>query len=487
MSLVAFTAFRPAALVAQTPREMVTLQGLQRPASLIAVHEDWSLEFVTGDEANARGAAGQPPADFSGGENTSFSGGKETSPLAAGTESAPDGGENSAAEIENSAAESNAGDPDGSQASPRPAKAGTGRSANEVRLRDDPPQFRRFTLSAAALVRWGAPPYSPPQTQILLTDGSRLVADLLGSDENELQVDSLYFGQIAIPLEYVAGILVQRPSDSLIRDRLVDAVQAAGKSRQAAAKGDFLVLHNGDRLSGSIQSIHPTTVQLVTEVGRVDLELTRVVAIGLDPALAERPTVQGLHAQVGFLDGSQLVVTGMRLDDQGVQITTPTGLKLRGDDPTQVIWLQPQGGDCTYLSSLKVGSYRHIPFLDLPWEFGLDRNVLGGRLRCDGRTYAKGIGLHSTARISFPLDGQYRRFAADLGIDQLAGPGGSVIFRVFVDGQERYVSPVVRGGETPLRVDVDVRGGQRISLVVNFAERGDTLDYADWLDARLIR
>jgi hypothetical protein len=39
----------------------------------------------------------------------------------------------------------------------------------------------------------------------------------------------------------------------------------------------------------------------------------------------------------------------------------------------------------------------------------------------------------------------------------------------------------------PTPISVDVRGGKRLSLIVDFAERGDELDHADWLNARLVQ
>jgi hypothetical protein len=60
-----------------------------------------------------------------------------------------------------------------------------------------------------------------------------------------------------------------------------------------------------------------------------------------------------------------------------------------------------------------------------------------------------------------------------------------VIFRVLVDGQERFASPTVRGGDAPLPVSVDIRGAKKLELVVDYADRGDVLDHADWLDARI--
>ena len=87
-----------------------------------------------------------------------------------------------------------------------------------------------------------------------------------------------------------------------------------------------------------------------------------------------------------------------------------------------------------------------MPYLDLSWPYHNDRNVTGGLLRCGGRLYLKGLGVHSAARLSYALDGRYRRFQAELGIDDSTGGRGSVEFRVLVDGRQRYASGPIRGG-----------------------------------------
>ena len=121
----------------------------------------------------------------------------------------------------------------------------------------------------------------------------------------------------------------------------------------------------------------------------------------------------------------------------------------------------------------------------------MDRNVLGGCLMAAQTTYAKGLGMHSTSRLAYRLDNAFRRFDAQLAMDDSAGQGGSVVFRVFVDRgghwTNMYESPTVRGGDAPRTCTVDVRGASRMALVVDYGDRADELDHADWLDARLIR
>jgi hypothetical protein len=51
---------------------------------------------------------------------------------------------------------------------------------------------------------------------------------------------------------------------------------------------------------------------------------------------------------------------------------------------------------------------------------------------------------------------------------------------------EAYKSGIGRSGNAPQRLSVNVAGAQGITLVVDYAERGDEMDRADWLDARLI-
>ena len=39
----------------------------------------------------------------------------------------------------------------------------------------------------------------------------------------------------------------------------------------------------------------------------------------------------------------------------------------------------------------------------------------------------------------------------------------------------------------PVPLSADLNGAKRISLLVDFADRGDERDHADWLNARLVR
>lgn len=350
------------------------------------------------------------------------------------------------------------------------------------------PQGPRL-LSAAGLVSWGQWPQPGQRPLVLLADGGLLVANVPAVAKGELVCHSGLFGRTALPLERVAGVLFAPPADRTARDLAIDRI--------ASATGPFdrLLLANGDELKGSILSLAEGMIRLRAAPGRDpsthQIEVRRAAAVIFNPMLRRRDpeAQQGLRAWVGFADGSRLLACGLVLDEKSLAVTTVSGLTWKAS-PKELAALQPLGGQVTYLSDLKAAKYEHTPYLALAWPYRTDRSVSGALLRAGGRLYLKGLGVHSAARLTYALDAinaPYRRFQAELAIDDQTGGRGSVIFRVLVDDQARYTSPIVRGGQPPLPVSVDVAGAKKLELIVEFADRADELDHADWLNARLVR
>jgi hypothetical protein len=131
--------------------------------------------------------------------------------------------------------------------------------------------------------------------------------------------------------------------------------------------------------------------------------------------------------------------------------------------------------------------------LSIEWPFQRDKNVVEGPLYVDEKRWHKGLAMHSASRITFPLDpnDRWRRFEASVAIDDTARERGSVTFGVVVlrEGrwQSAFTSGIVRGGDAPADISIDVSGATGLTLTVDYADRGDELDHADWLDARLVK
>ena len=340
-------------------------------------------------------------------------------------------------------------------------------------------------LSLDELVVWGAPRDVSAGPQVLLADGGLLVADVLGTADDRLRLDSLTFGEVALPLDRVAGILFRPPAERQRRDRLHDRL------RDGKPGVDRLLLENGDELAGTILGISDTAVSFDTAPAEIKVTLDKIIAIAFDPELISRARLNSPGEIVGLGDGSRIVAAGLQYgDDQTrLELTDGTTWSVSSVDAraaAKVVSLQPIGAGVTYLSDLPVAGYVHVPFFQLEWPYRLDRNVAGTRLRAGGAVYDKGIGMHSTSRLTFRLDRPYRRFQAELAVDDLTDGRGSVVFRVFSGREQVYESPVVRGGDPPLAMSVDVGDTRLLSLIVDYADRGDELDRANWLNARLI-
>jgi hypothetical protein len=335
------------------------------------------------------------------------------------------------------------------------------------------------------LVRWGnfVEPVRGPQ--ILLLGGGLLVADIAAIDKDQLEADSDPCGAVKLPLSLVSGVVFSPPGDLAARDKLL------AKLRGAAAGKDRVILDNGDELPGTIEGLKDDTLSLQTEAGKLQLPIKRLTAVILDPALADKGRPVGPVTMLGLRDGSRLPVASLSAADQKLQLNLNQKLAL-SCPLDRLVAIQPLGGRAVYLSDLKAASFRHLPFLSTAWPYKLDQSVDGGQLRAGGKLWLKGLGMHSASRLTYELDGQFARFQAEAAIDQSTGGKGSVVVKVLTDAgdgkwQAKHTSPVLRGGDSPHWIDVDLSSARRLSLLVEFADRGDEQDHLDWLDARLIR
>ena len=84
-----------------------------------------------------------------------------------------------------------------------------------------------------------------------------------------------------------------------------------------------------------------------------------------------------------------------------------------------------------------------------------------------GVTYPHAIPMQSDRDLSIDLKGRAVRFASMVGIDSSVPAGrGSVIFGVWVDGTKAADSGVLRGGDPPKLVSVDLKGARTLTLAV---------------------
>ena len=249
----------------------------------------------------------------------------------------------------------------------------------------------RKELAAADLIRWGACVEPDRGPLFLLRDGTLLVAGILEAAETELILDSEPLGMVRIPRQQVAAVVVSLPASQLERDQMLDD---AVRNEEDSSR---VVLLNGDRIRGKLVQFDDRALSLRTAVGLVELQLDRIAVLTLPSAPA---SVSNSSALVGLKDGSRLEVKKLAIDGESAALTLAGGLSCKAETD-QLVFLRPASPRIVYLSDLTPAGYRHVPYLQRTWEYGRNRNVLGGLLRSAGCLHLKGLGMHTAARISY--------------------------------------------------------------------------------------
>lgn len=391
------------------------------------------------------------------------------------------------------------------------------------------------TMGLDELVRWGNPVAARPQTIVVLVHGGQIVtaADWAGGAvvklaDRDIVLVSDVWNEVRLPRGLVSGVVFAQASRVEEREKLVEKVRdesslatASPERPGPSLKGrgspelDVVLLSNGDRVEGRVTKLESGSVAIETGGKAVSLALSRVEAIvfgerqksvanaaiengknepSLTTASRERPgpSLKGRgHFAVGLRDGSMVFAKSVQVGEKDVAVQSAAGINFKGGETRDVVFVQSLGGRIIYLSDLDGADYRHVPYLRIGWPYTRDRNVAGEPIVVRGKRYLKGIGMHSASRLTYRFDREFARFDASVAIDDSAKGRGSVTFSVYLlrDGKwaEAYKSGIVRGNEAPQPISVELQGAKGLTLTVDYADRGDELDHAVWLDARLVK
>src|SRR5690606_1400823 len=292
-------------------------------------------------------------------------------------------------------------------------------------------------VRADQLVYWGQLAENLHHPQLLLVDGSLLVADLLelgprtfalGTRPNTYTAGSIW-NRAELPRGILNALVFQPPTEDEDRDRLLDQLSEPREHDEAW-------LENGDRLVG--EWLGPFTAEELIDsetawrwkMGSTELEIPRTQVLAIAVAGDGRQAAgQGRGARLGFRDGSRLVADSLVAKEQEVRFRLACGAEIAttpGLAWGELCDVRPVNRSVVYLSDLEPLGYRHVPLFELTWPYGRDRNVLLGRLRTAQGLYEKGLGMHSTSRLAYELPRGAQRLQLELAMDRSAGAGGSV-------------------------------------------------------------
>ena len=381
---------------------------------------------------------------------------------------------------------------------------------------------------------------------LFLRGGGDLEGAPAGGDENSVKWRCSALGPDPIPirLESVKGLLVRgpidappgqgsRPPDAPAAKEAGGALPPAPAPRGPAAprdappstggteralevrlrgeivgarlKKDELVLLKEGRVQGILEALDSGGIRFSQEsLGSVEIPYEKIRALILaEETLPAPPPPTGspsLQVVLTLRDGSEIPGGLVDLKAGTFSIRHPTlgSFSVPAARVREIAFL---GGRSSYLSDLEPASVREEcgPLFRLRMPFRRDTNVLGEPLRMAGRSYRKGLGVHSYSLLEYKLGGQYSRFQATIGLDESARPRegatggkdkGAVVFRVRLDGKLLMEKPLT-WRDSPLPVDLTIRGGGTLSLEVDYGDPpmgfNFALDRANWAEARVVK
>ncbi len=335
----------------------------------------------------------------------------------------------------------------------------------------------------AGVSRGTAADRSVGRRMFYLADGGRVMGRLRSPPDGRADVLSVDIGldrPVRMPLTALAAVRF-----SIAEDAAAERELQARLAARAVGRDVLIVVRGGGPsvLPGALEGLTPVgwTFRFGAKVRTASLERAYAVVLGAAPVSRGRLPVSvylGLRGwfdvRIVKADASRLVIDAGSLGELAIPWRCVERVLLRSHRVVYVSDVEP------------AGVVRRSLF-DVDWPVHVDQNVTGGPISLGGRVHEKGLGVHAFSAVSYSLDGEYERFSAMIGVDDLVAPHGNVVFRVKADGRELYSSGAVRGGERPRVISLDVRGVKTLTLECDYGEDLDLSDHGDWGSARLIR
>lgn len=320
--------------------------------------------------------------------------------------------------------------------------------------------------------------------EFLLNDSGRLRGFvLMDAPAESIHTHSIVGSRQPIPFDAIAGIRLAAAKQFV---RAEELFQAALADRQPAQ--DVLITRDRDEpklLRGILESIDATSGAFHfgdrSRTFRTDRTYGIVLAAG---AAKEAPRPRPVTLLLR--DGSRVSGAIEQADEDEISIATSLGFsaRLHLDDLTQIT---VHSDRLVSLSSLVPDRQEGDGLLHRTWPMERDQNLFGGALNLGGRSFEKGICVHSRTKLVYVINGEFEKLAATIGIDDSVRPLGNVEFRVLGDGKVLWESGIVTGADPPKDIVVPLSGVTEVTLIVDFGKALDLGDHAVWGNARLIR
>jgi hypothetical protein len=280
-----------------------------------------------------------------------------------------------------------------------------------------------------------------------------------------------------LDLNVLRSIVATDASEAALAPLREAATARAGGEDVAVVYRDARVIV----LRGAARGLDASGVQFAWNQRELTLPWERTAGL-----VVSRPPAGEVGCLVRMLDGDVFAGRVVGGDTATLTLASRTMQRLTLD------WAEVERIDCRsprldFLSDLEPVRYDFTPMFSKRWPLALDRSLTGQPIHLGGRSFSKGVCLHSQAEVAYNLRGEYGQLAALVGISDEMEARGDVDVLVRGDGRVLWEARGVRGGAPPRELLADVSGVHELTIEVRFGADLDLSDHLCLAFARLIR
>lgn len=320
--------------------------------------------------------------------------------------------------------------------------------------------------------------------RIAFLDGTRLTCGNVTVKNDKARLESPLCGTVEVPVARIASVRFG------ISTKTLDEMWEKLLTRES--KTDLLVVKKEDANKDVVLDFLTGVAGDVGEkvnflIDGDEIPVGREKVYGL---IFHRRTMAAAKpaAQVALLGGDVLQVSEAVWDGTAFKMKLAAGgqATVAAD---KVLSLDFSAGKVRYLSQMEPRDMKYTPFFDdkiTDYAYRRDRTYYGHPLKLAGKTYGRGLWIHSKTFLRYRIAGDYNRFKALMGIDDDVRPKGNVHVVISADGKVLHESDV-KGSDAPVALDLDVSGVRDLDILVDFGTDIDIADHLDLIEARVVK
>lgn len=344
-----------------------------------------------------------------------------------------------------------------------------------------------------------------------LVDGSRILTKSFSLDERDFLIESMSDVAISGETRSLSPIMF-KPLDAPQTDEMWQEVV-----EESAKSSDGLVVSRKGKLQsieGVIRKVSEESISFSIDDTTRDIKRSKVQ--GLFFFRPTQPEFEPALCQLTLIDRSTVNVRRIEVSDEKLKVVCVCGIEFETESgkiakidfsigrDVYLSDLEPTSNDWAPLIASQTIVERLRPFRIARIDTAHDGSPLslmsgdsGSDLIMRRKEFQHGFSLWGGSKLAFRLNGQFKTLSGLVGFNPKADRNGIVKMVIRVDGKTVFTKRfahsegadgvVDANGVGPTQVDIDISGGKRLVIVVEYEDGRNVGDNLHFVDVTLSR